>query len=242
MSRVSTMVRPDTLRRWAGGPGRPLLSPRLRWPAAILAVACAIIAAVLGAAFAGQAKPGGLDRVVDQRLISALLRYGSVLRPVAYNTPIVVIGLGVLAFCCCLLTRRPRVAALLAIALPAGLLADQLLKPLVHRTMTGFLSYPSGHTIGAFSLAVPALIVLLGPQRPPLRRAVRVLLACAVLAIACLVPVALISQHMHYFTDTVGGAALATALVLAAALLIDAIGPGTRRAMLGKEHDRTDSA
>lgn len=235
MARVSAApATPGARRRWASGPARPLLSPRFRLTAGIITVACAIITALLGAAFAGHTKPDGLDHAVDQRLTSALHGYGGVLRPVAYNTPLTVIVLGIVALCCCLLTRRPRVAALLAIALPAGLLADQLLKPLVHRTLTGFLSYPSGHTIAAFSSAVIVLVVLLGPQRPPLPAAVRVALACAVLAIACVVPVALIVAHMHYFTDTVGGAALATALVLAVALLIDAIGPVIRQRIVGK--------
>ena len=189
--------------------------------------------------------------MVDDQLGSALLRYGSVLHPIAEQTPLVVTVLGVLACCGCLLTHRPRGALLLAIVLPAGALADIGLKPLIHRTIGGSLSYPrypaslsypSGHTIGAFCLAVIVLVLLLGPHRPPLRPAVRALLACAVLAIACVVPVAMITLRMHYFTDTVGGAALATALVLAVALTIDATGPSIRQRMLGKGHDRTDSA
>jgi membrane-associated phospholipid phosphatase len=243
VSRVSEAARPNVLRRWAGGPPRLLLSPGFRRPAWILIVACAVITAVLGAAFAGQARPDRLDRVIDDRMRSALLGYGGLLHPVADWAPLVVIVAGVAGFVAFLLARRPRAAALLAIALPGGLLAEQTLKPLVGRTLSGDgWSYPSGHTIGAFSLAVCVLVLLLGPHRPPLRPAVRALLAGAVLVIACVVPPALVTLRMHYFTDTVGGAALATALVLAAALLIDAIGPSTRRRMLGKDHDRTDSA
>lgn len=243
MARVSEGARPGALRRWAGGPARPLLSPRFRLPAGILVAACAVITALPGAAFAGQAHPGPLDRAADDRIRSALLACTGLLRPVADEAPLVVIVLGLTGLCACLLARRPRAAALLAIALPGGLLAEMTLKPLVHRTMGGGgSSYPSGHTIGAFCLAVIVAVLLLGPHRPPLRPAVRAVLACAVLAAACVVPAAVITMRMHYFTDTVGGAAVATAVVLAAALLVDAIGPSIRQRMLGKGHDRTDSA
>jgi undecaprenyl-diphosphatase len=206
-------------------------------------VACAAITALLGVAFAGQSRPDRLDHEVDHPLRSALVAYTGVLHPLAEEIPLVVIVLGVLGFFACLLARRPRVAALLAIGLPGGLLAEAILKPLVRRTLSGTgWSYPSGHTIGAFCLAVTVLVLLLGPHQPALRRAVRALLACAVLAIACAVAVLVIAMRMHYFTDTVGGAAVATAVVLAAALLIDAAGPIIRQRVLGKGHDRTDSA
>ncbi len=244
MSRMPTAVRTAALRRWAGGTPRRLLSPRFRWPAAIIVLACAAVTTVLGVAFADHSQPGRLDRVADTRIESAVRGYTGLLRPIAYRTPLVVIVLAVLGFCALLFARRPRAAALLAIGLPGGLLAEVVLKPLIHRTLysSGDGSYPSGHTIGAFSLAVVVVVLLLGPHRPPLRPVVRALLACAVLAVACLVPVAVVAMHMHYFTDTVGGAALATALVLAAALLLDAIGSSTRQRVLGKDHDRTDSA
>jgi undecaprenyl-diphosphatase len=244
MARVAEAARPGLLWRWAGGPPRRLLSPRFRWPAAIIVVACTAVTTLLGVAFAGHSQPDRLDRVADARIGSAVLAYSGLLRPVADQTPLVVIVLAVVGFCALLLARRPRAAALLAIGLPGGLLAEAVLKPLIHRTLYGGGdgSYPSGHTIGAFCLAVVIEVLLLGPHRPPLRPAVRALLACAVLAVACLVPVAVVAMHMHYFTDTVGGAALATALVLASALLIDAVGSSTRLRMLGRGNDRTDSA
>jgi membrane-associated phospholipid phosphatase len=243
MSRVSQAARRPGGVRWrAGGPRRPLLAPRFRVPAGILTVACALITALLGAGFAGQHSPGRLDRAVDGRLTSALASLNEPLNFIADSTPAAVAVLGVLACCGCLLTHRPRAALLLAVTLPAGYLADIGLKSLVNRTLTGSQSYPSGHTIGAFSLAVIVAVLLLGPCRPPLRPAARVFLTCAAALAACVVPVAMIATGMHYFTDTIGGGALAIALVLATALFIDVTGSSIRLHMLGKGHDRTDSA
>jgi membrane-associated phospholipid phosphatase len=61
--------------------------------------------------------------------------------------------------------------------------------------------------------------------RPRLPAALRLLLALAAVLAAGAVAVALVGLGIHYFTDTVGGAAVATAVVLATALILDRPGP-----------------
>jgi membrane-associated phospholipid phosphatase len=46
---------------------------------------------------------------------------------------------------------------------------------------------------------------------------------------ACAVAVALVGLGHHYFTDTVGGAAVGTAVVLATALVLDRLAPEAPR-------------
>jgi hypothetical protein len=55
--------------------------------------------------------------------------------------------------------------------------------------------------------------------------AARVLLALAAYLVAAAVAVALIGLGAHYFTDTVAGAAVGTAIVLVTAFILDWLGP-----------------
>jgi membrane-associated phospholipid phosphatase len=209
----------------------PLLSPRFRPAAAVLAASCALVTALIGVQVAHQARPGWLDAAVDSRIQAALGVHSAVLSALVNLgdlKSVTVLALG--TFLACLGTRRYRGAWLVAVALPAAGLAEVLLKPLVGRTRFGGLSYPSGHTIGVFALAVTIVVLLIGPLRPPLRPMPRVLLAGAALVIACAVATSLIALGMHYFTDTVGGAAVSIALVLTTALIVDGFADRGRRA------------
>ena len=99
----------------------------------------------------------------------------------------------------------------------------ELLKPLIDRTLTGFLSFPSRHTTGIFAVVVAFAVLLIDPPRPRIRAVVRVLLALIALLAAATVAVALVAVRWHYATDTVAGAAVGTAVVLATALTLDLV-------------------
>jgi len=205
---------------------RPLLPRAVRPLAAALLVGCLAITAVLGAWYAHQSQAGWLDRSVDGRVQASLVSQRAILSHVVQlGAPLPVTAITTALFLACLVARRWRGAVLLAIAVPAAAaLTEVLLKPLIDRTLTGALSYPSGHATGIFTLAAAVGVLLLDPSRPRLPPALRVLLALIAYAAAGGVAVALVVLGFHYFTDTIGGAAAGTAVVLATAFVLDRLG------------------
>jgi undecaprenyl-diphosphatase len=134
--------------------------------------------------------------------------------PVAVMTSVLVLA--------CLVTRRWRGAVLAVVAVPAAAgVAELVLKPLVGRTLMGALSFPSGTEARVFAVAAVFAVLMADPIRPRIPAAVRLALTVAVLLAAVAVAVALVVLGQHYFTDTVGGAALGTAVALATALVLD---------------------
>jgi undecaprenyl-diphosphatase len=105
---------------------------------------------------------------------------------------------------------------------------ELLLKPLINRTLIGEFAFPSGHATGVTALAVVFAVLLVDPPRPRLPTNLRVLLALAALATAGAVAAAIVAVRSHYATDTLGGAAVATGVVLLTALVLDRL-PPTRR-------------
>jgi len=206
-----------------GPVARPLLPPAWRRPASLVLAGCAAVTAALALAFTHQGRADGLDAVVDARIRGGLGRYHGALH--------LLDGLGGLAsvtvltaalVLACLATRRWRGALLALIAVPAAeVVTEYLLKPLVGRVLHGNLVYPSGHTTGVFVLATVVAVLLTGPLRPPVPRMVRLVLIVAAYLIASATATAMIAMGFHYFTDTVGGAAVAIGTVLATALTID---------------------
>jgi undecaprenyl-diphosphatase len=199
-----------------------LVSRAVRIPTVILATALAAIMTLIAVRVAGQGEPGWLDKAIDDSIRLGRNPHNRLLSLVAgIGEPISVTVIAVILAAICLFTRRYRGAILVAVAVPAIGLTDLGLKPVINRTIGGYLSYPSGHTMGAFSLAATIVVLLTGPLHPPLARRARVLLAIAAMLAACFVSYSLIVLRMHYFTDTVGGACLAVAMVLILALIID---------------------
>jgi membrane-associated phospholipid phosphatase len=200
-----------------------LLPRALRGPAAALAACCAAVTASLAVAFAGQARPDGLDAAVDAHARSGLGPYGEQLQrladlgglgPVTVLTAALVLA--------CLATRRWRGAALAALAVPAAVaLTEFVLKPLVGRTIRGYPCFPSGHATALFALAATCAVLLAGPVRPRLPGAARLLLMLGSALVAAAVAIAMVALGYHYFTDTVAGTAVAAGMVLLTALLID---------------------
>lgn len=122
----------------------------------------------------------------------------------------------------CLAVGRPRMA-LLALGGPAltGVLTSILLKPLVGRTLDGAESYPSGHTGAATALTLVVALLLASAVRSTAARIVIVVVLT--LVVATTMATALVVQHVHYPTDTVGGACTALVAVLTVALVIDRV-------------------
>jgi membrane-associated phospholipid phosphatase len=103
---------------------------------------------------------------------------------------------------------------------PLGL-DEGLLKPLVHRTYLGDLTYPSGHTTAIFALAATVTVLLVIPPHPTNAGSLRILIPPAACVIAVIVPICLIGLRFHYFTDTVAGAAVGIGTVCRLALILD---------------------
>jgi membrane-associated phospholipid phosphatase len=209
--------------------GRPLLAASARlWAGALLAC-CAILVAVLGLLFAHQAKADRLDRAVDSPIITWLDGHqGLAAWLAAPGSQVPAVGLSAAIVVACLLAGRLNGAVLAAAAVPAAVgLNDGLLKPLVHRTYLGVLTYPSGHTATMFALAATVAVLLL-PPRPTGAWGLRVLIPAAACVLGGVVAIGVIGLRWHYFTDTVAGAALGIGTVCGLALLLDL--PVARRA------------
>ena len=208
---------------------RPLLSDAVRLPAAVLIAACAVSTALLAALLGHERHTDRVDAALDAwvraglaghpKLLEALARLGD-LPAIAGMTAVLILA--------CLLWRRYRGAALLAISIPAAaVITERLLKPLAGRTLLGFLSFPSGHATGTFALATAITVLLAGA--PGVRRAVRLAASVIAFAVASAVAAAMIALGFHYFTDAVAGAAVGSGTVLATALVIDLLMLAWRR-------------
>jgi undecaprenyl-diphosphatase len=227
----------------AGGPGSaggdreagladhlaPLLPGRARRPAAITIACCAVVVAVLGVLAADRSRGNAVDRPVDSWLQHHLAANHQVVADVAYlGGGQIGIVLGAVLVVACLVARRINgaILALVSVLVAVGL-TEFALKPLVHETINGSLTYPSGHTVSVFTLtAVVGVLMLNSPRHRP-RPWLRAVLVAALVIISCAVAVATIGLNYHYATDTIGGAALAVGVVLAATFPLD--GSAVRR-------------
>ena len=203
--------------------GRPLLAgPARTWAIAVV-IGCALLVAVLGVLFAGQARASWFDHLVDSPIISTLGRHGLIaLRLASPGTlgPAVLIS-GAIAVVCLRFRRiNGAMLALLAVPVSDGL-DDAILKPLIGRTDLSQLTYPSGHTTAVFAMTTTVAILLLVPPQPRRTRTLRALLVLAALVVALIVAAAVIALEWHYFTDTIGGAAVAIGVVCTLAIIID---------------------
>jgi membrane-associated phospholipid phosphatase len=209
-------------------PGPPLLPAASRRLAAVAVAVCAVVTLVLALIVHGRATADGLDRVADYAIRHSIGSHRTILKVIVLpGTPLVATVLTAALVLACLVARRRRAAALVAIAaMAAPALTEFVLKPLVARKIgLGVGSFPSGHAAITFALAVSICVVLAQPPHR-LRPALRVLLSVAALLAAAAVSVAMVALRRHYFTDIIGGAAIATAVVLLAAFALDWLGAG----------------
>jgi membrane-associated phospholipid phosphatase len=212
-------------RRWGlrpGGPVAPLLPAAARRPAAILALCCLVLVVALGLMFAHQSHGSAIDDAVDSWVMGLHVSAHALSRLTLLGDGLEMTTLTALLAIGCLAARRVGGAVLAVVSVPvAAALTELVLKPLVHRTITGDLTYPSGHTTGTFALAAVIAVVVLGSPGGRARLAVRIAVVIAAALVASAVGFAMIGLRYHYFTDTVGGAAVGIGTVLGVAFLLD---------------------
>jgi len=208
-----------------------LLLPRPWRPLALLSWLAA--AAVLGALswhFAHGSATNHPDAAVASRVQARLAAHPHLLSMAArLGSPRVVIGGAVVVAVLCLLARRPKAALFALVAAPAaGAVTEFVLKPAVHREQhVNALLFPSGHTTGAFALALTVVIVLLPHEQTRLLPAIaRLVIGVAALALATVVAVAVVALGWHYVTDAIGGLVTAVVVVVGLAGVFDAAHPG----------------
>jgi membrane-associated phospholipid phosphatase len=184
---------------------------------------CALVMAVMGAWLAHRTQAVWPDTWIDPliRVRPGTGKSAKALRSIgdpAWST-----GCCVILVAACVAARRYRAALLAALAVPvASALTEFALKPLIGRTIVGYLAFPSGHVTAVSALAVALVVLLVGPSRPPLPAAARWAAGVLAVAVVAAVAVAMVALTDHYATDTVGGAAVGTGTALAMALAIDA--------------------
>lgn len=211
----------------------PLLpTVRSRRIAAALIVISVVVVAVIGALVHGGRLPSGLDRAVSNLLQRhrGTVAGNDLLAAATLGSSAIATALTILLAFVFLALRRYFVALLVALSVPiAAAVSESVLKPLVHRTLDGFLTYPSGHSTALFALITCIAIVLLASRDVAAPRALGVVLTVIAVAIGCALCLGLVLAHMHYFTDTIGGAATGTGSTLAVAFGIDFVTARTLR-------------
>jgi membrane-associated phospholipid phosphatase len=229
--------------RWrqpeASRPPRALIAPPARPGLAVAIAGCVAVVTALGVRYAGHTTAGPLDASVDH-WVQARAGVTSVPLTVLtwFGDPAEVTLVTIAAALGCALARWWRGAVLALLAAPvSAVLTEDVLKPVIGRTIGGavfapdghlvsvaVLSMPSGHTTAVFTLATLAAVLL---SRWPNRwhSRVRYPVIVAAYALATAVGVAMIAQGFHYFTDVISGVAMGTGTVLAGAFAIDALAP-----------------
>ncbi|GHF18509.1 hypothetical protein GCM10017786_60330 [Amycolatopsis deserti] len=167
-------------------------------------------ALAIGVPFAGDTGASGLDATITAWIDGTFGGQPALLRLFVLPTePVVLLPLLAIVVLACVLGRRWDGVALavLGVAVPV-VLNTWVLKPLFDRVKTGYLAYPSGHTVSM----VATLTVLVLLARPGTAKAVTASVSTVVLVIAGL---GLVGLGYHYPTDVAGGACFAVAVVLA---------------------------
>ncbi len=204
----------------------PLIPDRARRPAAITAACCAALVAILGVFAAHRSVGNAVDRPIDSWLLRELSSHTRALVDItSLGRGAEVTALTAVLVVACLAARRVNGAVLAVISVVVTIgLTEFILKPLVHETLKGSLTYPSGHTSSLSALIAVVGVLMLAPPGDRPRPVVRLLLVLALSLVGCIVAVALIGLQYHYFTDTVAGAALGAGVVLTTTFLLDRSG------------------
>lgn len=200
------------------------------WPRAalVLVAACAAITLAGAVKFHNDVRATGLDTDV-QRWVDTTFSSGVLEAALKITTPSWVTGLIALTAVIMLLLRRFRLAVLAAIGpLAAVVLTEFVLKPIVHRQLGHVVvlngheafAYPSGHETGVASVTTLLVIVLVA-----FTRSHALWLAGAAIAVAAdvVAAIALIGNHYHFVTDTIGAVTLSVAVVVGLALALDVV-------------------
>lgn len=205
---------------------RALVPPAWRPLAALAWLLAVAVLAVLAWHLHRTGSGGRLDTRLDPRVALGLADHRRLMGLLTvFGSPAgVLVGSAALSLLCAVRQWwRGAVFALLAAPL-AGFATEEVLKPYVaaHVVPAYQYAFPSGHTTGAFGLAL-VMVVLLLPAAGTgvLPGLARLLLGVAALAVAAGTAVAVVALGWHHVTDTLGGAATAVAVVLAVAGAVD---------------------
>jgi membrane-associated phospholipid phosphatase len=194
----------------------------LRRPLAVVAVIAAVVVAVLGVRFAGQSVPISWEAPLLPPIegVQGTLYYVSHFFDF-FGEPLGSVLLELAFVAVCLRLRRPRTAVLAVVGALLTVGVEALLKPLVDRTIHGgYLSFPSGHTAFATSMALVAALLVVDLRRIARRAAVVLVLGAAFVA-GAVMGWSEVAVGAHYPTDTLGGFCLALAVVPFAGWVID---------------------
>lgn len=203
-----------------GGASRPLLTATGRILAVPLIFVSIATTVALSVWIQHSKSDGSVNDSIDAKVISATAGHRhllTLLETAGDLRTITVLTLLIAAWCAAF--RNWRGVLLAAFSVPvAGALTEYVLKPVI--SGDSWAAFPSGHTTGGFALATLAAVVAASTaSRVP--AVIRGLAALAFLALAFAIGVAMIGLSDHFFTDTVGGAAVGVTVVLCSALVID---------------------
>ena len=169
-----------------------------------------LITVLLPLAFPAGGGPTGFDRVVDDRIHSALDTHHNVytvsVTPSDAPVALAVLLIGVLWYA----WRRDWWRAGFLLVAPELVVAinTYALKYVWHRHLHHYLAYPSGHTVQFVAIATAFVLIVPAPR---LRIGAKVLTLVLLASIA----IGMVGSGYHYPTDVLGGAAIALALVTA---------------------------
>jgi membrane-associated phospholipid phosphatase len=194
----------------------PVLAPR--WAAATVTVAVAVDAG-LGALVWHTRQPNPVDAWVMGWQEAAKSHTGQLAGVITDVLMWVVLAIVLASVGLAWLAKRLDAMALAVTAVPATLVVNALLKPLVHRQRpdSSELLFPSGHLAVAAAAVLTAVLVLRVSAASPRSRCAVGWLASGFLAG---VGAARLAETVHYLTDVLAGAATGLAVTLAAALVI----------------------
>lgn len=195
-----------------------LVPPAIRRPAAVLAVLCAAGFLALAVHYRGTVSAGRLDSRLFALLPSA--SGSGAVDELAAIAPLVAFGVALLGTTAMLVTRRWRAAVLVAAGPAVTMLVAEVAKRIVDRRLDGYFALPSGHTAGVTSVALAAVVVLLGRSRAHVVR-VAVLGWVVTTLFGAGIALVMVAVHGHYPTDTVAGYCVAVAVTLGVAFGVD---------------------
>lgn len=213
------------------GPDRPAVPPGTRRTLLTVAACAALVVVALGILVARTSSPFAVDDALLDAAGGWTPRLWTIALPIdLLGEPLGVVAVAAALVVACLVAGHRRLAVLAVAAQGVIWAATELVKPVVDRTIHGAnLAYPSGHTAGTTAFALVVGLLVVGTVR--LRRAVALLVVFGTALLGGFVAAwAQVVLGSHYATDTVGGFALALALVPTLALLVDEVADRLLRA------------